>query len=268
MPCSGSAESTVASHSRTVASARSRRWVCPVCAVAMPASCPAGTLVARDNHPAGRAQWAAAVDRTELRVRHLPQELPELPSTSPPVTHDPEVAAEQTAVTDLYRRLDAARELAVTRFRQALAMPVINPQSLGEREAAARFQGQRITMLDAADHALVIGRLDRESSPQPLYIGRIGLAADDPAGDPALVDWRGPGPPPLSPPTPRPPGGRPGAGRLAGAGVPTLLHRDAVPPRRGRAPPAHPHPRAESHRGQRRGADRRRGGDRGPGAQR
>src|SRR4051794_8474396 len=192
MPCSGSADSTVASHSRTVASARSRRWVCPVCAVAMPASCPAGTLVARDNHPAGRAQWAAAVDRTELRVRHLLQELPELPSTSPPVTHDPEVAAEQTAVADLYRRLDAARELAVTRFRQALAMPVINPQSLGEREAAARFQGQRITMLDAADHGLVIGRLDRESAPQPLYIGRVGLAADDPAGDPALVDWRAP----------------------------------------------------------------------------
>src|SRR5687768_13830501 len=29
MPCSGSAASTVASHSRTVESARSRRWVCP-----------------------------------------------------------------------------------------------------------------------------------------------------------------------------------------------------------------------------------------------
>ncbi len=55
----------------------------------------------------------------------------------------PELAAERAAVADLYRRLDAARELAVTRFRQALAMPVINPQSLGEREAAARFQGQR-----------------------------------------------------------------------------------------------------------------------------
>src|SRR3954454_16260408 len=192
MPCLGSADSTVASHSRTVASARSRRWVCPVGAVAMPASCPAGRLVARDNHPAGRAQWAAAVDRTELRVRPLLQELPELPSTSPPVTHDPEVAAEQTAVTDLYRRLDAARELAVTRFRQALAMPVINPQSLGEREAAARFEGQRITTLDAADHGLVIGRLDRESSPQPLYIGRVGLAADDPSGGPALGDRRAP----------------------------------------------------------------------------
>ncbi|CCH89635.1 DNA/RNA helicase, superfamily I [Modestobacter italicus] len=113
-------------------------------------------------------------------------------SSSQGVAPDPDLAAEQTAVTDLYRRLDAARELAVTRFRQALAMPIINPQSLGEREAAARFQGQRITALDAADHGLVIGRLDREVSPQPLYIGRVGLPADDPAGDPALVDWRAP----------------------------------------------------------------------------
>jgi DNA helicase IV len=112
------------------------------------------------------------------------------------VVPDPDLVTEQLAVTDLYRRLDAARELAVTRFRQALAMPVINPQSLGEREAAARFQGQRITALDAADHGLVIGRLDREAvepgTGQPLYIGRVGLAADDPSGDPALVDWRAP----------------------------------------------------------------------------
>jgi DNA helicase IV len=115
-----------------------------------------------------------------------------LSSTSPTVPSDPELTAEQAAVADLYRRLDATRAHAVTRFRQALAMPVINPQSLGEREAAARFQSQRITALDAADHALVIGRLDREVSPQPLYIGRVGLAADDPAGDPALVDWRAP----------------------------------------------------------------------------
>ncbi|WP_369141020.1 HelD family protein [Modestobacter versicolor] len=118
-------------------------------------------------------------------------------SSSPPdAAPDPALAAEQTAVTDLYRRLDAARELAVTRFRQALAAPIINPQSLGEREAAARFQGQRITTLDAADHGLVIGRLDREAlegtERQPLYIGRVGLAADDPSGDPALVDWRAP----------------------------------------------------------------------------
>ncbi|WP_299958956.1 AAA family ATPase [uncultured Modestobacter sp.] len=113
-------------------------------------------------------------------------------TTDPAAGADPELAAEQVAVTDLYRRLDANRDHAVHRFKQALAMPVINPQSLGEREAAARFQSARITALDAADHALVIGRLDREEQPQPLYIGRVGLPADDPAGDPALVDWRAP----------------------------------------------------------------------------
>ncbi|MCZ2840001.1 HelD family protein [Modestobacter sp. VKM Ac-2985] len=113
-------------------------------------------------------------------------------SPSQDAAPEPAVSAEQAAVTDLYRRLDAARELAVTRFRQALASPVINPQSLGEREAAARFHSQRITALDAADHGLVIGRLDRQEQPAPLYIGRVGLPADDPAGDPALVDWRAP----------------------------------------------------------------------------
>ena len=68
---------------------------------------------------------------------------------SSPSLSDPDVQAEQTAVTDLYRRLDDARDLAVTRFKQALAMPAINPQALGEREASARFQSQRITALDA-----------------------------------------------------------------------------------------------------------------------
>ncbi|HEV7869907.1 MAG TPA: helicase [Modestobacter sp.] len=125
-------------------------------------------------------------------LRTDPEEQHPLSSSSRDVAPDPDLTAEQVAVADLYRRLDATRAHAVTRFRQALAMPVINPQSLGEREAAARFQGQRITALDAADHGLVIGRLDRESSPQPLYIGRVGLAADDPAGDPALIDWRAP----------------------------------------------------------------------------
>src|ERR671932_29182 len=87
-----------------------------------------------------------------------------LSSTSSAVVPDPALSTEQASVDDLYRRLDDARELAVTRFRQALAMPVINPQSLGEREAAARFQGQRITGLDAAEHGLVIGRLDGEAA--------------------------------------------------------------------------------------------------------
>ncbi len=118
-----------------------------------------------------------------------------MPSSTPdPATGAPgAVAAEQEHVTGLYRRLDAARELAVTRRAQAISAPLVgNPQALGEREAAVRFHGTRIVQLDAADAGLVIGRLDREDNPQPLYVGRTGLPADDPGGDPALVDWRAP----------------------------------------------------------------------------
>src|SRR4051812_15704918 len=208
MPCSGSADRTVASHSRTVASSRSRRWVCPWAASAMTPiladACPPGeqsTAGPPGPSPSGRADttarshvWlpVATEHAARSRTRHLPRSSTPLSSPSPLVPDAPDLQAEQTAVTDLYRRLDDARELAVTRFKQALAMPAINPQALGEREAAARFQSQRITALDAAEHALVIGRLDREVAPQPLYIGRVGLAADDPSGDPALVDWRAP----------------------------------------------------------------------------
>ncbi|HEV7870061.1 MAG TPA: helicase [Modestobacter sp.] len=114
-------------------------------------------------------------------------------SSSPDVAPHPDLAVEQDHVTGLYRRLDVARARAVTRMEQAISGPVAgNPQALGEREAAVEFHAQRITMLDAADPGLVIGRLDRTEVPQPLYIGRTGLAADEPDGDPALVDWRAP----------------------------------------------------------------------------
>jgi DNA helicase IV len=118
----------------------------------------------------------------------VPSSVPETPPGS-----DPDLAAEQDHVTGLYRRLDDARALAVTRMRQAISGPSAgNPQSLGEREATVRFHAERITVLDAADPGLVIGRLDRTERPEPLYIGRTGLPADDPAGDPALIDWRAP----------------------------------------------------------------------------
>lgn len=117
--------------------------------------------------------------------------MPTVPELHP--EGDPALAAEQAHVTGLYRRLDDARELAVTRMRQAISGPGAgNPQSLGEREAIVRFHAERITALDAAEPGLVIGRLDRTEAPDPLYIGRTGLPADDPSGDPALVDWRAP----------------------------------------------------------------------------
>ena len=121
---------------------------------------------------------------------------------------DPELAAEQEHVTGLYRRLEEARARSVMRLDQAIRAPLVgNPQALGEREAAVRFHSERITALDAADAGLVIGRLDRTERPEPLYIGRTGLPADDPEGDPALVDWRAPASRPFYTATPFRPDG-------------------------------------------------------------
>ncbi|RBY80565.1 helicase [Geodermatophilus sp. TF02-6] len=114
-----------------------------------------------------------------------------MPTTQPDVVPHPEIESEQQYVHDLYDRLDAARELAERRLEQAIAWPAVDPQALQERDATVRFQTERVTALDAAEAGLCVGRIDRTDE-GPLYIGRIGLAADDAGGDPALVDWRAP----------------------------------------------------------------------------
>ncbi|WP_233517638.1 HelD family protein [Geodermatophilus marinus] len=116
---------------------------------------------------------------------------PTAPTTQPEVAAHPELADEQQYVSDLYTRLDAARALATERLRQAISWPAVDPQALHERDATVRFQTERVTALDAAEAGLCVGRIDRTED-GPLYIGRIGLAADDNGGDPALVDWRAP----------------------------------------------------------------------------
>ncbi|MGY1606420.1 HelD family protein [Geodermatophilus sp. SYSU D00700] len=115
-----------------------------------------------------------------------------MPATPSDVVPDPELAREQEYVTDLYHRLDAARELAARRMRQAITWPAVDPQALQERDATVRFHGERVVALDAAEAGLCVGRIDRADDGGALYVGRIGLPADDPAGDPALVDWRAP----------------------------------------------------------------------------
>ncbi|SDX54866.1 DNA helicase IV [Geodermatophilus africanus] len=114
-----------------------------------------------------------------------------MPTTQPEVVPHPEIDAEQQYVKELYGRLDAARDLAERRLKQAIAWPAVDPQALQERDATVRFQTERVTALDAAEAGLCVGRIDRTDD-GPLYIGRIGLAADDAGGDPALVDWRAP----------------------------------------------------------------------------
>ncbi|SDN13076.1 DNA helicase IV [Geodermatophilus siccatus] len=112
-------------------------------------------------------------------------------TTQPEAVPHPEIETEQQYVRELYGRLDAARDLAERRLKQAISWPAVDPQALQERDATVRFQTERVTALDAAEAGLCVGRIDRTDD-GPLYIGRIGLAADDAGGDPALVDWRAP----------------------------------------------------------------------------
>ncbi|PRY48658.1 DNA helicase IV [Geodermatophilus tzadiensis] len=134
-------------------------------------------------------EWRGNGARTRLTT--IIAEGSALPATPSDVDPDPELAQEQTYVSDLYTRLDAARDLATRRLRQAISWPAVDPQALQERDATVRFQTERVTALDAAEAGLCVGRIDRTDD-GPLYIGRIGLPADDAGGDPALVDWRAP----------------------------------------------------------------------------
>jgi DNA helicase IV len=115
---------------------------------------------------------------------------------------DPELGAEQRYVGELYRRLDEVRARTVGRLADALALVPHNPQAIGEREAAVELHSQRIVALDAADHGLCFGRLDRHDSDVARYIGRIGLNAEDSREEPLLIDWRAPAAQPFYTATP------------------------------------------------------------------
>src|SRR3954453_12351845 len=115
---------------------------------------------------------------------------------------DDEMAAEQTYVTGLHRRLDEVRARTVSRLREALAPVPHNPQAVGEREAQVELHSQRLVALDAAESGLCFGRLDRRDADVPRYVGRIGLQSEDGDEEPLLVDWRAPAAQPFYTATP------------------------------------------------------------------
>ncbi|RZU32534.1 HelD family protein [Blastococcus saxobsidens] len=119
-----------------------------------------------------------------------------------PDPQDAELAAEQAYVGGLHRRLDELRARTVARLSDALALVPHNPQAIGERDAAVELHAQRIVALDAADHGLCFGRLDRHDAEVPRYIGRIGLNTEDGREEPLLVDWRAPAAQPFYTATP------------------------------------------------------------------
>ncbi|WP_211659150.1 HelD family protein [Phytoactinopolyspora halophila] len=103
---------------------------------------------------------------------------------------DDEIATEQDTITAIYKRFDALREKADHRFSSAIQpTQVSTPGGKLERNIRAQHFSERAAQLSAAEHGLVIGRLDLDHD-EHFYIGRTGLYSED--YDPLLIDWRAP----------------------------------------------------------------------------
>jgi DNA helicase IV len=101
-----------------------------------------------------------------------------------------ELEQEQAYVTMLYRRLDTLRERTRAELERALGHDGGgNFQARVDRDAFVARHSGRLAQLDAAEHGLCFGRLDRVDGSH-LYIGRLGLLDDE--REPLLVDWRAP----------------------------------------------------------------------------
>ncbi|HCT77336.1 MAG TPA: helicase [Micromonosporaceae bacterium] len=103
-----------------------------------------------------------------------------------------DIDAEQQTISMLYAHLDALREQAVLRLREALRLPSGGThQSRSERDSATTMYAEQIKQWDAAEHGLCFGRLDFDNGERH-YIGRIGLFDDTNDFEPLLIDWRAP----------------------------------------------------------------------------
>jgi DNA helicase IV len=105
---------------------------------------------------------------------------------------DDDLAAEQQTLTQLYEVLDAQREKARQRLRDALLTPAGGThQARSERDASVTRYADQIARGDAAEDGLCFGRLDYESGGHH-HIGRIGLFDEENGFEPLLLDWRAP----------------------------------------------------------------------------
>ncbi|WIK84664.1 AAA family ATPase [Pseudoglutamicibacter albus] len=111
--------------------------------------------------------------------------------------------AEQQYVSRLYARVDQLRAEKVEQLRQIQSTGAIGSvQNASERDSFAALYEDRISQLDAVEHRLVFGRIDRSQDiewrdREPVidqdkarYIGRIGLTGEDQQR--LLIDWRAP----------------------------------------------------------------------------
>ncbi|MFI8457304.1 HelD family protein [Kitasatospora sp. NPDC085464] len=114
--------------------------------------------------------------------------------TSSPPEHPAEpveLHREQNQLDLLYRQMDVLREETGRELRDVLHESTGTAQARVERGATAARLGRRLAALEAAEHGLCFGRLDRAAGDR-LYIGRIGVPGTGPDDDPLLIDWRAP----------------------------------------------------------------------------
>ncbi len=99
-----------------------------------------------------------------------------------------QVGEEQRSVDAMYALLH--NEVSARRAAQerAIAAPVDGPSERYARDLEVTQLTESIRQLQAAEHSLCFGRIDRSDQGESLHIGRIGLRTED--GSPLLIDWR------------------------------------------------------------------------------
>ncbi|MEU0265699.1 AAA family ATPase [Nocardioides sp. NPDC006303] len=99
-----------------------------------------------------------------------------------------QVEAEQRSVDAMYALLH--NEVSARRAAQerAVAAPVDGASERYARDLEVERLTESIRQLQAAEHSLCFGRIDRSDQGESLHIGRIGLRTE--AGNPLLIDWR------------------------------------------------------------------------------
>ncbi|SNY60575.1 HelD family protein [Paractinoplanes atraurantiacus] len=103
-----------------------------------------------------------------------------------------DLRSEQAYLTTLYGRLDSLRAQADDRLRGILLESGGTPQGRTQREAQRAHYAEQLAQMNAVENGLLFGRLDFAGGEAPLYIGRLGLSAEEHDRDPLLVDWRAP----------------------------------------------------------------------------
>ncbi|MFF5079037.1 HelD family protein [Actinoplanes sp. NPDC000266] len=103
-----------------------------------------------------------------------------------------DLRSEQAYLTTLYGRLDSLRAQADDRLRGILLESGGTPQGRTQREAQRAHYAEQLAQMNAVENGLCFGRLDFAAAASPLYIGRLGLSAEEHDRDPLLVDWRAP----------------------------------------------------------------------------